>query len=192
MLDACPWLVKRGCSVDVLAGRLAFRKCWQPLARSSQPGQVKCKQQSRKCTLVTAWHQQALSLQVGCVALTSLRLLWIDTSAAPQQGNSCQLPLSAVSEVVLKASMVMRSPKIRVLTFVDEHGKPASGDSLVRLVASNECKHAVSSCHVCLSFAPLCLSPLLMVTVYGTSLPCGHSVLCHRSRNCSMLCQAPC
>lgn len=68
------------------------------------------------------------NLQVGCVKLTSHRLLWLDTSAFPNQGKSCQLPLSAVSEVQLKASMMLRSPKIRILTFVDEHGKPASGE----------------------------------------------------------------
>lgn len=62
--------------------------------------------------------------------LTSHRLLWVDTSASPNQGNSCQLPLGAVSEVQFKASMLLRSPKIRVITFVDEHGKAASGDQL--------------------------------------------------------------
>lgn len=112
-------------------------------------------------SLISARLQQYAKLQVGCVILTSHRLLWIDISAAPDQGNSCQLPLSAVSEVQLKASMVLRSPKIRVLTFVDEHGKPASGDATVQLLGCNN-THLVrllllscSSCY-CLSYSLSC------------------------------------
>lgn len=66
-------------------------------------------------------------LQVGRATLTSHRLLWTDTTASPEQGSSCQVPLSAVHEVQLKASMMLRSPKIRVFVYVDEHSKPAVG-----------------------------------------------------------------
>ncbi|DBA94712.1 TPA: hypothetical protein ACH3X1_002268 [Trebouxia sp. C0004] len=49
------------------------------------------------------------------------------------QGSSCQLPLSSVHEVQLKASMVLRSPKIRVSVYMDEHSKPADNTSSVRI-----------------------------------------------------------
>ena len=89
-----------------------------------------------------------LPTQVGCATLTTHRLLWMDTSAFPNPGSSCQLPLSAVSEVQLKASMMLRSPKIRVLTFVDEHGKVAPGEALhPRLQQSFEAtSHATPYC----------------------------------------------
>ncbi len=53
--------------------------------------------------------------------------MWTDTSSVPNRGSSCQLPLSAVLEVQLKASMMLRSPKVRVSVYVDEHSKPAAG-----------------------------------------------------------------
>lgn len=64
--------------------------------------------------------------KVGRATVTTHRLLWLDTAAAPNRGASCQLPLSAVQEVQLKASMMFRSPKIRVMVCVDEHGQPAT------------------------------------------------------------------
>ncbi|DBB08546.1 TPA: hypothetical protein ACH3X3_008685 [Trebouxia sp. C0006] len=77
-------------------------------------------------------HQADLE-QVGHAVLTSHRLLWTDKSASPKQGSSCQLPLSSVHEVQLKASMMLRSPKIRVFVYVDEHSKPADKSSSVRI-----------------------------------------------------------
>ncbi|KAL0041605.1 hypothetical protein WJX79_009094 [Trebouxia sp. C0005] len=82
------------------------------------------------------WPDPGESLQelkVGHAVLTSHRLLWTDKSASPNQGSSCQLPLSSVHEVQLKASMMLRSPKIRVFVYVDEHSKPADKSSSVRI-----------------------------------------------------------
>lgn len=96
-------------------------------------------------------------LQVGRATLTSHRLLWTDTTASPEQGSSCQVPLSAVHEVLLKASMMLRSPKIRVFVYVDEHSKPAVGmldlydtsgsNNLIVLLAAGSksaCQHSLS------------------------------------------------
>ena len=67
--------------------------------------------------------------------MTSHRFIWADTSAFPRQGCSCQLPLSAVHEVQLKASMMLRSPKLRVHVYLDEHSKPAEGTLCWRFTA---------------------------------------------------------
>ena len=81
----------------------------------------------RHLLLLQTLYVNLAMLQVGRATLTSHRLLWTDTTASPEQGSSCQVPLSAVHEVLLKASMMLRSPKIRVFVYVDEHSKPAVG-----------------------------------------------------------------
>ena len=81
-----------------------------------------------------AYGVTLLAIQVGRAVLTTHRLMWIDSSVSPSQGSSIQLPLSAVHEVHLKASMMLRSPKIRVFVYVDEHSKAAPGRSFVHVL----------------------------------------------------------
>ncbi|KAL3160840.1 hypothetical protein ABBQ38_009245 [Trebouxia sp. C0009 RCD-2024] len=79
-------------------------------------------------TTGTLWPEGNEGFQdnkMGRAILTSHRLIWADTSAFPRQGCSCQVPLSTVHEVQLKASMMLRSPKLRVHVYLDEHSKPA-------------------------------------------------------------------
>ena len=61
--------------------------------------------------------------------LTTHRVLWLDSAAAPESGASCMIPLSAVHRIELRSSMVLKSPKIRILVYVGQHGRPAPGMS---------------------------------------------------------------
>lgn len=121
----------------MLLERLTVNAIGRPTPVPSEAHQADLEQtQIQFETCGNLWPEPSESLQelkVGHAVLTSHRLLWTDKSTSPRQGSSCQLPLSSVHEVQLKASMVLRSPKIRVFVYVDEHSKPADKSSSVRI-----------------------------------------------------------
>ena len=59
------------------------------------------------------------SLEDGVLRVTTHRLLWVDSRAAPSSGSSCSLPLAYVTKAELRATRLWSSAKARVLVGVD-------------------------------------------------------------------------
>jgi len=55
------------------------------------------------------------TLEDGVLRVTTHRLLWVDTRAAPSSGSSCSLPLQSVRKVELRATRLWSSAKARVI-----------------------------------------------------------------------------